>query len=1312
MKRNLLSFMAILCSFSMSAVNYTVFDIENAGEWGGDAEGWGQLVMFGDKSFKVTTVKGESTNTLIAPDNNRYAWRVYKNSQVNIEATGVSMKQITITYDDYNDNMYANEMTLSEGWTGSIDNAVYNLISAGLNKLNATATGGQVRIKQIIVSDQIGDTSVALIPDAQAAIDPFRFIIDGVNYRINEDDTTTVSITSLPNIFEDTLYIPREVEYQGNTFVVTGIDWGQNNQNIRASFSHAIIPNTIKKIGNYAFEGCTALSTLTIPNTVTSIGDDAFKGCLALKELIFEDGTEDLHLAYWYESGMLMHGMFWGIPLQSLYLGRNIKYSTIPLNVNENGYYYSDDLIAVTISDTVTSIPDYAFCGYHNLAAVSIGNSLVSIGSCAFAFCNKLNSINLPNSLAIIGEKAFYMCNLREVIIPDSVVSIKSETFGHLERLCIGKSVASIGKQAFRGADTIETYSYNISGIETSGLEKDDRVILKTKTDFSGIGSTNLTYFNQLVLNTDNKEYGLVTSPQNLGFTNCIFSEGDKYVVPLEGSNARISSNSQCILFRGEDMTGPAASEDGFSFSPSVFHKENVFNVYGNTENPSLTQTIHLDEAGSLFSKLDFNNIERIEVLTLSGDINGTDVKTINRMTSLKYLDITNANIVEGGAPYREDIKTVDNVIGERFFNDIGLEVLYLPNSVIQIDKEAFVGMPLKLVTIPAYITTIGNSAFLNCADITLLTIPNSILHVGDKAFSGCSGIKNIVIEDGKNELTLGSEPFSSCRFNSLYLGRDLSLKAHSLTNSPFIAIQSLTSVTISDAVTSICNGAFEQTGLKSIVIPESVTAIGEYAFASCGNLESIELPHSLKSLGKGALFGCPKLKHISIPAGINVIEDDVLGCCFGLTTASIEGDVKSIGMGAFYRCQSLNSLQIPQSVKSIGSSAFMGCNSLSSISIPEDIEIIKNQSFKDCSSLTSFSFPKKVTSIESEAFEGCVGLTSIHIPPSVITIGDKAFSGCSSLVDVNIPDSINSIGAYAFYNTALKEVLLPTSVKKIGDYAFAGNTGITKVISLNTTPPEIFTNTFDSEIKASVPLHVQKGSLMYYWLDPVWKEFKNMAEDVLCLKTIPDARYGDGEIDLSLYSPDGTALTYRSSNEDVVKINGSSMQIMGAGTATVETIAAPDESQVELVGKMRNIFVDKADLTLSVDEIVIEEGSPVPDFTYLAEGLQYDDTLDDIDILPQPIHSVDENSPIGEYAVSFTDGSDGNYRIATKPSKITVTTRSAVQGNSMNTGETDIEVYNLNGLLIYRGTRNGVTLGKGMYIVRQGNIARKITVK
>lgn len=97
---------------------------------------------------------------------------------------------------------------------------------------------------------------------------------------------------------------------------------------------------------------------------------------------------------------------------------------------------------------------------------------------------------------------------------------------------------------------------------------------------------------------------------------------------------------------------------------------------------------------------------------------------------------------------------------------------------------------------------------------------------------------------------------------------------------------------------------------------------------------------------------------------------------------------------------------------------------------------------------------------------------------------------------------------------------------------------------------------------------------------------------------------------------------------------------------------------------------------------------------------------------LPVPLYDVDENSPAGEYEVRFTEGSDRNYRIATKPAKITVSVSTDVNGIAADATGTEIEVYDLDGHLLFRGERADAHLAKGIYIIRQGNVVRKVTVR
>lgn len=144
----------------------------------------------------------------------------------------------------------------------------------------------------------------------------------------------------------------------------------------------------------------------------------------------------------------------------------------------------------------------------------------------------------------------------------------------------------------------------------------------------------------------------------------------------------------------------------------------------------------------------------------------------------------------------------------------------------------------------------------------------------------------------------------------------------------------------------------------------------------------------------------------IVIPNSVTNIGDYAFMLCKGLTSITIPNSVTSIGEGAFYGCDGLTSINIPVSVTSFGEGAFYGCSGLTSINIPDSVTKIGEYAFYGCSGLTSNNIPDSVTSIGQYAFCGCSGLTSVTIPNSVKTIGDKAFFDCNTLVDVKIENN------------------------------------------------------------------------------------------------------------------------------------------------------------------------------------------------------------------------------------------------------------------------------------------------------------------
>lgn len=314
--------------------------------------------------------------------------------------------------------------------------------------------------------------------------------------------------------------------------------------------------------------------------------------------------------------------------------------------------------------------------------------------------------------------------------------------------------------------------------------------------------------------------------------------------------------------------------------------------------------------------------------------------------------------------------------------------ICVIPNSVTSIELQAFSECDcLKSIIIGSGITSIEFKAFHGCSSLENITISESIIYIEDTAFSGCTSLMAINVSDNnKNYSSEAGVLFNKDKTTLIYYPRGKSeryLIPDSVTNigdRAFAHCKMLKNIAIPESVTWIGRHAFSGCiSLESVTIPESVIEIVEYAFKDCSNLESITIPDVVKNIGEGAFYGTAYYNNEeNWENGLLYINNHLIKAKNDVTSVTIKAGTNAIACAAFKGCSNLQSITIPDSVKSIGQGVFYYCESLTNITVGSGVE-----------------------GISYSAFYGCTGLKSITIPYCITVINSDAFSICNSLADV-----------------------------------------------------------------------------------------------------------------------------------------------------------------------------------------------------------------------------------------------------------------------------------------------------------------------
>ncbi len=577
-------------------------------------------------------------------------------------------------------------------------------------------------------------------------------------------------------------------------------------------------------------------------------------------------------------------------------------------------------------------------------------------------------------------------------------------------------------------------------------------------------GSGDMTDYDYYT-NTSWIDYRVKAKIKNVIIQNGVVSIGDYAFYGCESLTSitipdSVTSIGEYVFYGCKSLTSITIPDSVTSIGDSAFcHCE------------SLTSVTIPDRVTSIGDSA-FGYCTSLTSITIPDSVTSIGVSAFDNCTSLISITIPDSVTSIGHGAFR----VCSNLVS-----------ITIPDSVTSIGEFAFGNCEsLTSITIPNSVTSIGYAVFTYCTSLTSITIPNNVTRIGEGAFYNCDTLTdvyytgteakwNTITIDSANDTLINATIHYSynqsdsdiidsgkCGDNVTWMldgdgvltingGGDMTdYNYNGSVNSPwYYCREKIKTVIVQNGVTSIGDGAFfNSSNLTSVTLPDSIIDVGKLAFDSCISLPSIIIPNSVVSIGASAFGSCTSLISITIPDSVTCIEDYAFYRSASMTSIIISNSVISIGKNAFYGCYALTDvyyigLQVEWNAITIGSKNDSlinatihynynpnNANIIDSGKCGENLTWTLNSdgvltvggkgeivawSFANDKRIRKVVIENGVTGIGEDAFLCCYSLATITIPNSVTSIGNSAFHYCESLTSVAIPASVTTIGECAF---------------------------------------------------------------------------------------------------------------------------------------------------------------------------------------------------------------------------------------------------------------------------------------------------------